>query len=246
MGLTCVDVELYNRRNGRKGKACSFLIDSGAVYSVVPASILKTLNIKPQREDTFTLANGERAARGVGEIGFRFQGREATCPVVFGEAKDVFLLGAVTLETLGYVLDPFRRELRPLARRCRSAAAHEGTGAGAAAAAGSSCERRWRIRIQGRRTSPRSVSGSGQPRPATTRISSIPEEGRRSDGPRRGVGSSVAESYLTRQISLSSSLPKGRRHRASAFVTMAASSVGQPRRDPSSIAVMANVPDSAS
>jgi hypothetical protein len=40
--------------------------------------------------------------------------RAATSPVVFGEAEDVYLLGAVTLETLGFVLDPFRRELRPL------------------------------------------------------------------------------------------------------------------------------------
>jgi clan AA aspartic protease len=114
MGLTYVDVELYNPRNGRKGKGCSFLVDSGAVYSVVPAPVLRALRVKPQREETFTLANGEKVARGVGEVGFRFQGRAATSPVVFGEAKDVYLLGAVTLETLGYVLDPFRRELRPL------------------------------------------------------------------------------------------------------------------------------------
>ena len=35
-------------------------------------------------------------------------------PVVFSTADDVYLLGAVTLETFGLVLDPFRRELRPM------------------------------------------------------------------------------------------------------------------------------------
>ena len=34
-------------------------------------------------------------------------------PVVFGEPGDSSLLGVVTLEALGYVLDPLTRELRP-------------------------------------------------------------------------------------------------------------------------------------
>ena len=114
MGLTYVDVGLYDPRQGGAGPVCSFFVDSGAVYSVAPASVLALMSIAPSRRESFTLANGERVERGVGEVGFRFQGRGATSPVVFGEAEDVFLLGAVTLETLGYVLDPFRRELRPL------------------------------------------------------------------------------------------------------------------------------------
>lgn len=114
MGLTYVDVDLYNPRDGGAAKCRSFLVDSGAVYSVVPASDLREIGIQPTRRERFTLANGESIERDVGEVGFRFQGRAATSPVVFGEAADVFLLGAVTLETLGYVLDPFRRELRPL------------------------------------------------------------------------------------------------------------------------------------
>ena len=114
MGLTYVDVELYDPRRDGSGRICSFLVDSGAVYSVAPAGVLAQMGAAVSRREHFTLANGERVERGVGEVGFRFQGRGATSPVVFGDAEDVFLLGAVTLETLGYVLDPFRRELRPL------------------------------------------------------------------------------------------------------------------------------------
>jgi len=114
MGLTYVDVELFDPRRGTGDRRCSFLVDSGAVYSLVPTSVLTSLGIAPSRSERFTLANGEQVEREVGEVGFRFQGRQATSPVVFGEAEDVYLLGAVTLETLGYVLDPFRRELRPL------------------------------------------------------------------------------------------------------------------------------------
>jgi hypothetical protein len=35
-------------------------------------------------------------------------------PVIFGEKGDSTLLGIVTLEALGVILDPIRRELRPL------------------------------------------------------------------------------------------------------------------------------------
>jgi hypothetical protein len=34
--------------------------------------------------------------------------------VIFGEAGDSVLLGALTLESLGFVLDPIRRTLEPL------------------------------------------------------------------------------------------------------------------------------------
>lgn len=114
MGLTFVDVDLFHplRRDGSDKR--SFLVDSGAVYSLAPGSVLQKLGVQPGRMERFTLANGEVVERAVGEVGFRFEGREATSPVVFGDSEDIFLLGAVTLETLGFVLDPFRRELRPL------------------------------------------------------------------------------------------------------------------------------------
>src|SRR5438477_7252564 len=114
MGITYVKVELYNPRRDGEAVARDFLVDSGATYSVVPENTLAALGIEPQRRQHFTLANGEALERAIGEAGFRYQDRAATSPVVFGEADDVYLLGAVTLETLGYVLDPFRRELIPL------------------------------------------------------------------------------------------------------------------------------------
>jgi hypothetical protein len=45
---------------------------------------------------------------------FRFQSREGASTVVFGEPGDAALLGVVTLEEIGLILDPIRRELRPM------------------------------------------------------------------------------------------------------------------------------------
>jgi hypothetical protein len=45
--ITFLKVEVINPEHPKKMKACEFLIDSGAVYSVVPKNILKGLGIKP-------------------------------------------------------------------------------------------------------------------------------------------------------------------------------------------------------
>jgi len=113
MGITYVSVELYNPRQDKAGQPHKLLVDSGATFSVVPEEILKTLDVSPTRTQQFVLADGQMIERPVGEVGFRLGGAQATSPVIFGAVADVFLLGAVTLETLCLVLDPFKRELRP-------------------------------------------------------------------------------------------------------------------------------------
>ncbi len=45
---------------------------------------------------------------------FRYGDRIGGTDVIFGEEGDVTLLGVLTLEALGLVLDPLRRELHPL------------------------------------------------------------------------------------------------------------------------------------
>jgi hypothetical protein len=35
-------------------------------------------------------------------------------PVIFGEKGDSLLFGTVSLEALGFILDPMKRQLRPL------------------------------------------------------------------------------------------------------------------------------------
>jgi hypothetical protein len=42
------------------------------------------------------------------------KGKGGYSKVIFGEKDDGVLLGALTLEALGLMLDPLKRELRPL------------------------------------------------------------------------------------------------------------------------------------
>ncbi len=83
------------------------------MYSVVPQSILKKLGIKPTSFEEFILANGEVVRKPVGNAYFEYKKKTRAAPVIF-EEEEVFLLGATTLEALGLILDPIRRQLKPL------------------------------------------------------------------------------------------------------------------------------------
>lgn len=114
MGLTKVAVGVSNAAHPSKKITLEFLVDSGAAYSVVPRRLLTKLGIKPESRESFFLADGEKITRDIGNALFQFKGRQRASPVIFGESGDSKLLGVVTLEALGFVLDPLRRELRPL------------------------------------------------------------------------------------------------------------------------------------
>jgi len=112
MGITKVETTL----RGRAGKSAQveFLVDSGATYSVLPVEVWKKLGLKPKRRLSFTLADGTAIQRGISECYFSMGGVDGTSPVVLGEGNDIALLGSVTLETLGLVLNPFDRTLKPM------------------------------------------------------------------------------------------------------------------------------------
>lgn len=114
MGLTSQKLLVKESRRARRKAAVRFQIDSGAVYSLVPAVLLRKLGIRPYRKVDFTLADGTAITRQVGDAYFEFQGQGGAAPVIFGERGDEPLLGATTLESLGLVLDPFKRRLIPM------------------------------------------------------------------------------------------------------------------------------------
>lgn len=114
MGMTVLPLEVGNPANPEVTERLDFLIDSGAVYSVVPAPVLERLGIRPLREEEFRLADGTRIRRKKGVALFKYADRVGGADVIFGEEGDSVLLGAMTLEALGLSLDPIRRELKPL------------------------------------------------------------------------------------------------------------------------------------
>jgi predicted aspartyl protease len=114
MGLTYIQASIANPARPRRSARLEFLVDSGAQYSVVPTPVLRRLGIRPGKTKVFIFADGTKIKRRLGEARFRLNGEEGTSPVIFGEKGDSTLLGSISLVVLGFVLDPFKRELRPL------------------------------------------------------------------------------------------------------------------------------------
>lgn len=106
MGLTHVEATVANPGNLKKAKSISLLVDSGAVYSVVPKTLLAELGVKAHSTKTFTLAGGSEIKRKIGDLVFKLNGHQGASPVIFGEKGDRTLIGMVSLEALGLLLDP--------------------------------------------------------------------------------------------------------------------------------------------
>jgi len=114
VGLTYLQVDVAGPATPEDSELVKFFVDSGVVHSVVSASVLDSLGIKHLDEQEFRLADGTRVTRPKGGAVFRYGGRVGGADVIFGEEGDSNLLGATTLASLGLVLDPLKRELRPL------------------------------------------------------------------------------------------------------------------------------------
>jgi clan AA aspartic protease len=113
MGLTFIEGTV----TGPTERQCrvKFLVDSGATYSLLPADVWRELKLTPKRTVAFTLADGTTIERQVAECHFALAGQDGHSPVILGEPDDdTPLLGAVTLEVLGLVLDPFKRTLQAM------------------------------------------------------------------------------------------------------------------------------------
>ncbi len=92
-----------------------FLVDSGAQYSLLPEAVWKKLGIVAKRTQSFCLVDGSTIDRSVSECHIALPQGEGHTPVVLGEpGDDEPLLGVVTLEELGLVLNPFNRQLQPM------------------------------------------------------------------------------------------------------------------------------------
>jgi predicted aspartyl protease len=114
MGLTHVRGKVARPGGRTRAVDVRFLVDTGAVYTVLLEPIWRRLRLVPERTAEFTLADGTTISRGVSECRVTVRGQTATSPVVLGGAGDVALLGAVTLETLGLMVNTLSRELVPM------------------------------------------------------------------------------------------------------------------------------------
>jgi predicted aspartyl protease len=117
MGLSELTLAVSHPLHPERSRPVTLLLDSGAVYSVVPRVVLSELGVEPDSVGSSSPGDVTKISRHAGQAAFTCQDKTRVSPVVFGEEGDATLLGVMTLEALGLVLDPLKRELRPMALR---------------------------------------------------------------------------------------------------------------------------------
>lgn len=97
----------------RKSMDVKFLVDSGATYTLLEKDVWEQIGLTPKRTASFTLADGSHIERQVSECYISLPQGDGHSPVILGEVGDESLLGVITLENLGLILNPFKRTLQP-------------------------------------------------------------------------------------------------------------------------------------
>jgi clan AA aspartic protease len=114
MGVTYVAGEVTGPAGQRSVR---FLVDSGATYTLLPYDDWQAIGLTPKRSEVFSLADGTTVTRDVGEAHIALSQGDAHTPVILGAPGDEALLGVITLEILGLVLNPFNRTLQRMRLR---------------------------------------------------------------------------------------------------------------------------------
>lgn len=100
--------------DGEATREIDGLVDTGASYSLLPASILGEMGVAPVTEAHFRLATGERVSYPMGGVLATIDGATGIVPVVFGPESASPLIGMVTLEILRLAVDPVNQSLFPV------------------------------------------------------------------------------------------------------------------------------------
>ena len=90
------------------------LVDTGAIFSRVPASILRDLGHRPRDRESFELGDGSVVEWEVGNVPVRIGSKVRVTTCIWGPEEARPILGAVTLEQFLLMVDPTRQEIVPV------------------------------------------------------------------------------------------------------------------------------------
>jgi clan AA aspartic protease len=90
------------------------LVDTGALFTQVPQAVLASIGITPSGYRSVHYADGTGAVVPVAKADISLHGVETATMVLCGRPTSRVLLGAATLETLGFGVDPIHKTLIPI------------------------------------------------------------------------------------------------------------------------------------
>jgi clan AA aspartic protease len=114
MGVPHVTTRISRLAGKGRPYEAEFLVDTGAVDCIAPASKLRAAGIKPEGKRVCEMADGRPVEMPYGFARVSFIGAETVAQVIFGPEDCEPLLGVVALENTGITVDPTNRTLRRL------------------------------------------------------------------------------------------------------------------------------------
>ena len=125
MGTTHVTVTVKNPAARDRTWQGEFLVDTGAIESLVPRQYLEAIGVEPIGSRTYEMADGRRLQLDIGLAELEFMDETVGTTVVFLDDDVEPLLGLTALESAGIEVDPRNQQLKRLsAVRLKALAAH--------------------------------------------------------------------------------------------------------------------------
>ena len=118
MGAIHATVTVRNPADRERSWEGLFLVDTGAIDTLVPRRHLEAIGLEPRGSRASTLADGRAVQFDVAGADIELMGEYAATTVVFGDDDAEPLLGVTALESAGIEVDPRNQELnkRPARR----------------------------------------------------------------------------------------------------------------------------------
>ena len=89
------------------------MVDTGAMFTVIPAPVLERLGVQPFRTMPVRFANGQVQEWHMGQLDAELDGQRVPILCLFGSPDAPPLIGAHTLEALLLMVDPVEQKLVP-------------------------------------------------------------------------------------------------------------------------------------
>ncbi len=114
MGIMHVNVTIRNPADPARSWEGPFLVDTGAIDSLVPRPHLEAIGLVPRARRTYETADGREVTMDVTTGEIELMGELTAGLIIFGDADAEPLLGVTALESAGIEIDPQNQRLKKL------------------------------------------------------------------------------------------------------------------------------------
>ncbi len=113
VGVFSVHIRVANPRDQSRERELEVVVDTGSTLTKLPGDLLRELQIEPQFSVPAVTSDNRTMTRAVDQAWLSLDGRAGIVPVAYGDRGEPVLLGATTLDILGFMVDPIEEKLVP-------------------------------------------------------------------------------------------------------------------------------------